>query len=377
MDLFNSKFVLKEKRWLWVDYDKGISIILVGYGHCYATLQNRLPALANYPFFNYIGTFLYGFRMPLFFIISGMMMAKSLNKRGLAAYIGNRNNNILYPLFVWGCIQITLEIIMNRYTHNGYSMMSYLYLIIKPSEVGVFWYLNTLYCIGVVYALLHTKVKLSAPVQVCIGAILYLLFPYLNKLNAGLFVDFSEYYIFVALGDLLSSIMLDERKMRFYTSWKFFVPLCAAFLFLQFYCTPMNLTDVKYGMRYVELNKPLLFFLQAIIGCAFSINCSFYLQKFRALTFIRVVGYHSLFIYCVQIIAMTLIRSVLMSAFHVTNVPALVLLVWIGGTVLPIFFYNFCLRYNFWWLFSFRKPERVIEGVKGEKEMHMANIQID
>ena len=108
--------VVNEKRWLWLDYDKGISILLVGYGHCLATLTGHVSNLSDYNFFNYIGTFLYGFRMPLFFIVSGMLVGRSLVKKGLHNYIGDRMNNILYPLLIWGCIEISLQIIAARFT---------------------------------------------------------------------------------------------------------------------------------------------------------------------------------------------------------------------------------------------------------------------
>jgi len=364
MDPFNSKFVLNEKRWLWIDYDKGISILLVGYGHCYETLKDHGLNLTKYPFFNYISVFLYGFRMPLFFIISGLLIVKSLKKRGLAAYISNRNNNILYPLFVWGIIQVTLQIIMNRFTHNGYTPIDYLNLIINPRRTGIFWYLNALYCIGVIYAFLHTKIRVSALQQVIFGVIMYAVYPFLHDVKAGLFVDIFEYYIFFAVGDMLSTLMLDDSKMKAYTSIKFFVPLLIAFVAIQYYCTPFNLLPTDYGIRNVEITQHYLFFVEALIGCALSINCSFFLQKYRALNFIRVIGYHSLFIYCMQIIVMTVVRTVCMSMLHITNVPLLIAIIWTSGIVLPIFFYNFCLRYNMWWLFSFRKPVKEVEYVK-------------
>ncbi|WP_184549764.1 acyltransferase family protein [Mucilaginibacter sp. FT3.2] len=363
MDLFNSKFVRQEKRWPWIDYDKGISIILVGYGHCYETLKDHGLPLDKYPFFDYIGVFLYGFRMPLFFIISGLLVVKSLNKHGLGAYIANRNNNILYPLFVWGTIQVTLQIIMNRYTHNGYTSIDYLNLIINPRRTGIFWYLNALYCIGVIYAFLHSRLKMPVIGQLSVGIIMYVIYPHLYTIKAGLFIDIFEYYIFFALGDLLSKLMLDEKSMQVYTSWKFFLPLLIAFITIQYYCTPINMGDSPFGVRNVELNKPYLFFAEALIGCALSINCSFFLQKLKALTFLRVVGYHSLFIYCAQIIFMTVTRTVCMSVLHITSVPLLILIIWPAGIVLPIFLYNFCLRFGLWWLYSFKKPGRQIEGI--------------
>src|ERR1700712_1378303 len=116
MDPFNSKFILKEKRWLWIDYDKGISIILVGFGHCMAALEGHAADLSAYPGWTYFGTFFYGFRMPLFFIISGLLVGRSLKKKGLNGYVGDRTNNILYPLLIWGIIEITLQIVAATFT---------------------------------------------------------------------------------------------------------------------------------------------------------------------------------------------------------------------------------------------------------------------
>src|SRR5579875_745203 len=140
MDLFNSRQVLSQKRWLWVDYDKGISIILVGYGHCLSILSGHVSDFDSYPAFNYIGTFLYGFRMPLFFIVSGLLVSRSLQKKGLANYISNRANNILYPLLVWGVIEITLQLLSARYssfsTGKSIGLERYVQLLIDPRQTG-------------------------------------------------------------------------------------------------------------------------------------------------------------------------------------------------------------------------------------------------
>src|SRR4051812_18558439 len=184
MDPFNSRFILKEKRWLWIDYDKGISIILVGYGHCYATLKDHGLALDNYPFFNYIGVFLYGFRMPLFFIVSGLLVARSLNKKGLNSYIGDRTNNILYPLLIWGFLEITLQIVAAKFTHftnrDDGGTINYLNLLINPRQTGHFWYLNALFCIGVIYATLRTKLKLKPYIQLLLGLGMYAISGYIH-----------------------------------------------------------------------------------------------------------------------------------------------------------------------------------------------------
>jgi fucose 4-O-acetylase-like acetyltransferase len=366
MDPFNSRFILKEKRWLWIDYDKGISIILVGYGHCYATLKDHVPGLVNYPLLNYIGVFLYGFRMPLFFIVSGLLVAKSLNKKGLSAYIGDRTNNILYPLFIWGFLQITLQILTARFTHNNVQPISYLNLIINPRETGHFWYLNALFCIGVIYAFLKAKLKLTPLMQVILGLVFFSISAYIHvyNRNAGFLTDVFEYYFFFALGDLISNVMLAEKNIQRFSSWKIFFPLLALFLTIQYFFTQINLKPTTEGINYVEHKLPFFFLIEALVGCTISVNFSFLLQKYRALTFLRIVGFHSLFIYCMQIIVMTIARTIFMNIFKITYVPALFGLVWSSGIVLPIFFYNFCLRYNLWWLYTFRKPERQVEYLR-------------
>ncbi len=184
MDPFNSKFILKEKRWLWIDYDKGISIILVGYGHCMVALEGHVSDLSAYPGWTYFGEFFFGFRMPLFFIISGLLVGSSLNKKGLNNYIGDRTNNILFPLLVWGSIEITLQIIASRFTsftnNTGVGLKNSLYLIVDPRLTNHFWYLNALFFIGVIYASVKTVFKLKPVLHVLLGLGLYAISAYIH-----------------------------------------------------------------------------------------------------------------------------------------------------------------------------------------------------
>ncbi len=366
MDPFNSQYILKEKRWLWIDYDKGISIILVGFGHCYMTLNGHGLALSHYPFINYINTFLYGFRMPLFFIVSGLLVGKSLNKKGYNGYLSDRINNILYPLFIWGTIQITIQLLFSRYTNNGTTPLNYLYLLTDPRQNGHFWYLNALFFIGGIYALLKSKLKLGPVAQIIIGFALYSVSAWIKLTghNWGLLNDICEYYFFFALGDLVSKIMLAEGNIERFSSWKIFLPLIVAFGFVQYYFTRDNLQVTPVGVQYTEYHHPFLFLFEALLGCITSVSFSFLLQKYRLFTFFRIVGYHSLFIYCMQIIVMSLARIVCMNLLHLYYVPALVLIVWTSGIVLPIFFYNFCLKYNLWWLYTYKKPVKQVEYMK-------------
>ncbi|MBS1525220.1 MAG: acyltransferase [Bacteroidetes bacterium] len=370
MDPFNSRFILNEDRWPWIDYDKGISIILVGYGHCYGSLMGYNLSLSSFSFFNYFNVFFFGFRMPLFFIVSGMLVSRSFSKKGPVNYIADRINNILHPLMVWGILEITLQMLLTRFTHlTSYGHIgpkTYLYLLIDPGKTGHFWYLNALFSIGVLYVLLKSVLRLKAIVQVIIGVVFYCVSAYIhvNDINGGILGYVFEYYIFFALGDLVSIIMLDKNNREKFSSWKTFFPLIIMFAFLQYYCARLILQNANYGMYYVERKLPFLFLAEALVGCTVSLNFSFLLQRYGIFKFLRVVGFHSLFIYCMQIIVMQVARIFFMSALHITYVPALILLVWSSGVVLPVFIYNYCMKHGMWWLYTFRKPERQVEYLR-------------
>jgi fucose 4-O-acetylase-like acetyltransferase len=367
MNPFNTQFILNEKRWLWIDYDKGISIILVGYGHCLAALDGHVMDLSAYPFFNYIGVFLYGFRMPLFFIVSGLLVGRSLNKKGLLGYISDRTNNILYPLLIWGFIEISMSILASKFTHftnhNSSNAMNYLNLLIRPRATGHFWYLNALFCIGIIYAALKSVLKFKPVFQVILGLILYSVSAYIHihNIEAGFLTDVFEYYFFFALGDLISKGMLDEKNIKRYSSIKVFIPLLILFVTIQYSFTEINLKPTSDGVNYVEHKMPFFFLIEALVGCTTSVSFSFLLQKYKLFTWLRIVGYHSLFIYCMQIIMMNITRIFLQNFLHIDYTPELIILVWSSGTTLPIFFYNYCLKYNLWWLYTFKKPVRQVE----------------
>ncbi|MDR3712278.1 MAG: acyltransferase [Puia sp.] len=372
LNVFNTDFILQEKRYSWIDYDKGISIILVAYGHCLTLLANGGVDFSEAPGFTYAGMFLYGFRMPLFFIISGVFLTGSLSRKGLGGYIYGRTNNILYPLLIWGLLEITLQLTAFYLKTRTIDARLYLSLLIHPREIGTghLWYLNALFSIGVVYACLREKLRMGPIPQLVLGLVLYSISAYIHihNIEGGMLTDLFAFYIWFSLGVFISSIVLDERNVRRFASLKIFFPLATIFIIIQYYCTSLNLTVGQGHYDYVEHKLPFLFLAEALVGCILSVNISFQLQKHKLLRFLRVVGFHSLFIYCMQIMVMLATTAVMIKVLNVTNIPVLVIVVWMSGVLPPMFLYNFCLRHNLWRLFTFIKPEKEIASLKGENK---------
>ena len=61
-------------RYNWIDYARGIAIILVVYRHSFEGIKRAGFSTANYHFLEYANIIFFSFRMPLFFIVSGIFI---------------------------------------------------------------------------------------------------------------------------------------------------------------------------------------------------------------------------------------------------------------------------------------------------------------
>lgn len=82
---------MKERK-EYLDAVKGIGDILVIWGHVYAP--------------EYINIFIYSFHMPLFFIVSGMLLNVDENTN---VFIKNKCKNLMYPYFVFSFFTILFK----------------------------------------------------------------------------------------------------------------------------------------------------------------------------------------------------------------------------------------------------------------------------
>src|SRR5687767_539325 len=96
--------VLEKNRWPWVDYLKGIAIILVVYRHILIGIERSGLEVPQY--LVNANMIFYSFRMPLFFILSGLFISSSLVKRSLQKIIGLKFENLMYPYLIWSFLQI-------------------------------------------------------------------------------------------------------------------------------------------------------------------------------------------------------------------------------------------------------------------------------
>ena len=357
-DLFNGKFILSSNRLAWIDYARGICIILVCFRHCMEGLKQAGLPLQEYPVLQVLNICFYSFRMPLFFIISGLFVSSGLFKKGLGPYVNGRFRIVFYPLLVWGSIQITIQFLLKDYVNAHRVPLDYLNLIINPRRIEQFWYLNALFFVGALYALFKVAFRINYWQQLLLGMIFYTIagmFRY-TETNGYLLTDILNYYIYFCIGDIISGYVLGKKnKKTMITAPSWLLASFIVFLGSQYLYTILNLSP-HHNEFYVGDKLPALAFFIALSGCAFIIQIAFLLQRAGIFKWLRVIGYHSLYIYLAHVMVIASVRILLMRGFHVTSVPVILVPAMLAGIVLPVLLYNVAVRLGAWWLFSLKKP---------------------
>jgi fucose 4-O-acetylase-like acetyltransferase len=343
--------ILEKKRMAWVDYLRGIAIILVVYRHVLIGLQRsnlRIPTAlvtANMIFFS--------FRMPLFFILSGIFVSGSIARRTVKQLLFIKFENLLYPYLIWAFLQVTLQIVFARFTNSDRSLIDYTYILYQPRSLDQFWYLPALFNTTVIYILIKAKWKAPGWSQILLGIALYMLSPYCQKIS--MMSDWMEFYIFFALGDTISTLFFHEKTQRFLQNPWTLLAVIPVFIAAQLYYLGY------FGRSNIS---QLEFLVIALIGCFSMFVLSFRMQSWGFFPFLRVLGFHSLFIYVMHVIISAFVRLFLTRVLGLHNPTALLFCGIAAGVTIPVIIYNLCIKDKpGWFLFSLKRPEKTPRAV--------------
>ena len=357
---------MKTKRQAWVDYARGIAIILVLYRHVFEGIKYAGISIQEYLPIEYANIMFYSFRMPLFFIVSGFFVAKSLQKRGLSSFVATKARTIIYPYFLWGFIQISLQLVFSSYVNADKEQMHYIYLLYSPRQVGQFWYLYALFNVAVLYVLVKILLKVPVWLNVLFGLVMYLISAYIfqHNINVWFLSDILHYYIFFAIGDWVSFFINNAPNEKYMKSSKILMLVLFPFLALQAWYLYLNLQHPLPHYDYAEYHLPILFLLIALVGCTFIILLSNQLEKRNALQWLRVLGEHSLYIYVAHVVVMAGLRIFLMHVLHINNLPVLLLSGIISGLIIPVWMYKLAKKANMEWLFALKEKKRLKSAIQ-------------
>jgi fucose 4-O-acetylase-like acetyltransferase len=294
----------------WVDYGKGIGIILVVYAHL---LSSGFHGGLNIPerFFILSDSIVYSFHMPLFFFLSGLFVEGSFQKRGPKSYLFDKVSRIAYPYLIWSFLQVSTEVIFSDQTQKGANLADLLAIPYKPW--GQFWFIYALLLMHIVYTVFkYCFGRYSNLLMFIIASMLYL-----NPLHIGAFglSGFSMHFIFFVSGIIFRRYFIIIEKYN--------APLWAVILlFITFmgsaYFIFENLVK-PVRMASGAQTHPFYFLYLAVLGITFCVCLSQYLSTKNGFQFLKILGIYSLQIYLVHMLAGVGTRMVLLHVFGIQN----------------------------------------------------------
>jgi hypothetical protein len=175
--------------------------------------------------------------------------------------------------------------------------------------------------------------------------------------------DVSRFYVYLVFGSLISGFILSEKNFSIISSTKAFFPLVILMFFSQYYLfrnqylykleLNFNMEQLSASTLAAHFFGMLKFSAIVMAGCCFMLNLCAILQKAGKATFIRVVGYHSLYIYILHVVIVVGLRIVLVNWFHYENVFVILPLQILAGMIGSVMIYNWCRHAGLNFLFEY------------------------
>jgi len=343
---------IANNRLEWVDYARGLAILLVVYRHTMVGL--RRSGLDVPDLLYSIQEFLLNVRMPVFFLLSGVFLGQSFKKYSAGVIFLKKVKTLLYPYLLWSVILISIQIFLNEYTNSNRTVKDYWYIVAQPRELDHMWYLLALFNTSSLM-LLFSRWSLNHMAINVIAAIgLYFFHFYFT--DYSLVSDLMYNYIFLVIG--VYGFQYVNKWEKIPVSRLVFYFLLAIPIFIAGQLFWLNGIDE----RYQPLQKWYLlpFLLSILIGCMIYYLASRILFQYGKGKWLGWIGRYSLYIYILHILVISSVRIFFANVLKVDNVYILIFASLILGVIVPVFAYRVIVKYNGFYLFSLEKPRKAI-----------------
>ncbi|AHM63623.1 acyltransferase 3 [Flammeovirgaceae bacterium 311] len=334
----------QNNRLAWMDYAKGIAIIMVVVRHVTKgmDLSGIVIDETVLEVIHHVGL---TFRMPLFFLLSGIFFRMSIAKRSQTGYVLHKSKTILYPYLIWAFIITTLQLIMSGYVNANVDAWTYLSIIIAPASH--WWFLVALFNVSVLYLVMYKIFRGQQLLLFAIGLIFYYLSPYLA--NISVVFHIFRLFIFFVAGDIISKAILNKDN---------YVKLASPRLLLLFILLAIAGEWVLFQETWRD--QPTLLLLFAFTGSCAIIWTSYRLSIIKSgyLSVIRTIGQHSLYVYLLHSVVGAAIRILFVYGFGIDLFWVILPVSILFSLIMPIYLYRFCTNFGFWFLFS---PETAVK----------------
>lgn len=321
------------KRILWIDYAKCVGIILVVLGHALqgVMVSYSLPDSTN---ITLLYRFIYGFHMPMYFILSGIFARRWSNRSSQTA-VKQKIRAIVVPYFAWSFITGTIMQLVSKYTNNGLGIRNVMLSPVIP--FSEYWFLYSLFFIFIFYLLL-IKANIKDKYILAIAIFLFCMSIYIG--NVKIIGGISKYFVYFSIGTYLKIFVKYLEKVNIV----YYVILWIGINVI--YLGSSNFSDIQ---------SLVVSFSTSILGSLAIFEACLILEKRSEIKWMSKLGQASMGIFVIHLLPLAGIRIVLKKILNVTNPELVTMISFIGALLISYITFSILKRYKF---------GRMIMGVK-------------
>lgn len=335
----------KTVRMDWVDVAKGLSIILVVMMY---SAYNTGEHTGEVGFLHYVIGFATPFRMPEFFLISGLFLSQVIT-RPWRRYADRRVVHYLYFYALWAAIMIVLKV--GLFARDPGAMAHDLALaVVEP--YGVLWFIYMLAVFSFV-AKLAWQFRVPHWAVLAVGATLQMM---AIASPSYIVTQFAAYFVFFYAGYVIAPFVF---RLVAFTETR--VPLAIAGLAAWALVNGLLVYSPGYQVLPVETQMglaafPPLHLALAVAGALALCVLGMLLSKLKSMDWLRWLGEHSLVIYLAFTLPMSIFRALAQASGLLTSTGPLSLAVLVVSLAAPAILYLIVMRIGIG-RFLFERPQ--------------------
>lgn len=338
-------------RLQWVDHARGLAIILVVYRHVIVGMKRSGFPVTDLMY--NLQELVYNFRMPVFFILSGIFLTSSLRKKDALTVGKDRAATILYPYIVWGAITVLMQILFSDFANAKRQWTDLFNLFLDPRGIDHLWYLLALFNTNILYLILNKLIK-----NQWIHGFLAVAMYYVSRMtlmDGNSFVaDMFYFYIYLFTGTLISPWLLDKEKrekLLKFSNLLWLLPLVLVGQWFWFSFWNAGYDQFKKDERIYLF----LFFIINLLACYFVYVIAYKISGYKSSNWLAYLGKHSLYIYILHVFVASGIRNVIMRTGLDLNVWLVAFICWIGALLIPVILFQLLKPFGFEKMFSLKR----------------------
>lgn len=277
------KETVPKKRLDHLDIARGLAIILVVWAHADQRMDQAFFK-TNLELTNQV---IYSFHIALFFIISGSLQRRLLERNDLQFMLMRSIRGILVPFLCLSMAFMALNLITPKNllaTPTLYEMLNGIFLFQSSDRApsGVLWFLFVLFCCSSLTALSYNILKLSIFHILIAAIIIKICSPLVDDIHFLAAGKFARNYVFFVIGIYISSIVNNIR----FSYRNYLILLCAIILFIP-------------NFVLIDTYKPFFQIITGVLGSITAIKISNIIARLNptGINIIKYLGVHSITIF--------------------------------------------------------------------------------